>query len=219
MRGSRALVPAALVALGAAGCGSGGARDRSASEIESCLRAAQFVTAVALPGRHGSFGKVAAGRVAAIAVPAVYAGIDVYPSANTATRVFAAGENAGALLQHGNVIVKVLMPPWPVSVRTKQLEACAFGQHARPTASRLATENPPRPTGPEILGQAGCLACHQLGANGNNGPGRNLTHVGARLSPGAIAHALIDPVPPMPTFKGLSRRDLKTLVAYLSGLR
>src|SRR5579871_5486665 len=32
-----------------------------------------------------------------------------------------------------------------------------------------------------VVGQSGCLACHVIGANGNNGPGPNLTHIGSLL--------------------------------------
>src|ERR1700755_2490639 len=38
-----------------------------------------------------------------------------------------------------------------------------------------------------VVGQSGCLACHVIGDNGNNGPGPPLTHVGSKLPPGAIA--------------------------------
>src|SRR5438445_4121342 len=32
-----------------------------------------------------------------------------------------------------------------------------------------------------VVGQSGCLACHVIGSNGNDGPGPNLTNVGSRL--------------------------------------
>ena len=35
--------------------------------------------------------------------------------------------------------------------------------------------------GKEVVAQSGCLACHKLGDNGNNGPGPELTDIGARL--------------------------------------
>src|SRR4029079_15861977 len=38
--------------------------------------------------------------------------------------------------------------------------------------------------------QSGCLACHQFGDNGNNGPRPKLTEIGARLNPAAIARSL-----------------------------
>ena len=44
--------------------------------------------------------------------------------------------------------------------------------------------------GKEVVAQSGCLACHKLGDNGNNGPGPELTHIGARLPRNAIARSL-----------------------------
>ena len=41
-----------------------------------------------------------------------------------------------------------------------------------------------------VAAQSGCLACHQFGENGNNGPGPKLTEIGARLNPAAIARSL-----------------------------
>src|SRR5215218_7603976 len=41
-----------------------------------------------------------------------------------------------------------------------------------------------------IAAQSGCLACHQFGENGNNGPGPKLTEIGARLNPAAIGRSL-----------------------------
>ncbi len=35
--------------------------------------------------------------------------------------------------------------------------------------------------GKEVAPQAGCLACHKIGDNGNDGPGPPLTHIGSRL--------------------------------------
>ena len=33
--------------------------------------------------------------------------------------------------------------------------------------------------GKEVVAGSGCLACHKLGENGNNGPGPELTHIAA----------------------------------------
>src|ERR1700710_1773769 len=33
--------------------------------------------------------------------------------------------------------------------------------------------------GSEVVAGSGCLACHKLGENGNNGPGPELTHIGS----------------------------------------
>ena len=55
--------------------------------------------------------------------------------------------------------------------------------------------------------QSGCLACHVIGDNGNNGPGPSLTHIGPILRPGAIASTLRNPTAPMPSFKSLAQQS------------
>src|ERR671937_1139721 len=47
--------------------------------------------------------------------------------------------------------------------------------------------------GKDVAAASGCLACHKIGDNGNNGPGPPLTKVGARLPRQAIARTLINP--------------------------
>jgi menaquinol-cytochrome c reductase cytochrome b/c subunit len=76
--------------------------------------------------------------------------------------------------------------------------------------------------GAEVVGQSGCLACHVLGTNGNDGPGPNLTHIGALLPPQAIASTLINPTAPMPSFKTLAQNSptkFQNLVGFLSELQ
>jgi menaquinol-cytochrome c reductase cytochrome b/c subunit len=73
-----------------------------------------------------------------------------------------------------------------------------------------------------VTAQAGCLACHKIGENGNAGPGANLTKVGERLPREAIARTLVNPTAPMPSFAGLQRDDpqqFDNLVDFLSQLR
>ncbi len=73
-----------------------------------------------------------------------------------------------------------------------------------------------------VVGQSGCLACHVIGDNGNNGPGPPLTHVGSKLPPGAIASTLRNPTAPMPSFKSLAQQDpqkFQNLVGFLSELQ
>ncbi len=73
-----------------------------------------------------------------------------------------------------------------------------------------------------VVGQSGCEACHQIGENGNNGPGPNLTHIGSLLPQQAIASTLINPTPPMPSFKGLAQsspQKFQQLVGFLSLLQ
>jgi ubiquinol-cytochrome c reductase cytochrome b subunit/menaquinol-cytochrome c reductase cytochrome b/c subunit len=72
--------------------------------------------------------------------------------------------------------------------------------------------------GRNLVGQAGCLACHMIGSQGNNGPGPNLTHVGRQLSPTALLHVLRSPRPPMPSFASLRATRLADVVAFLHTL-
>jgi hypothetical protein len=70
-----------------------------------------------------------------------------------------------------------------------------------------------------VTAQTGCLACHRIGGQGNNGPGRDLTYVGSRLSPRQLERALISSKEPMPSFKRLPRPKFKAVVHFLSLLR
>lgn len=72
--------------------------------------------------------------------------------------------------------------------------------------------------GATIATESGCLACHKLGENGNDGPGPELNGVADRLSDEAIRSALVDPQAPMPSFKDLGDERLDQLVAYLKTL-
>jgi Cytochrome c len=73
--------------------------------------------------------------------------------------------------------------------------------------------------GERFVAQSGCMACHRIGDGGNRGPGRNLTHVGSRLSKRQIAHALVDPRAPMPSFKHLPARKFHDIARFLALLR
>jgi menaquinol-cytochrome c reductase cytochrome b/c subunit len=73
-----------------------------------------------------------------------------------------------------------------------------------------------------VVGQSGCLACHKIGDNGNDGPGPNLTHIGSKLAPDGIASTLRNPTAPMPSFKALATQNpgkFKNLVGFLSELQ
>jgi ubiquinol-cytochrome c reductase cytochrome b subunit/menaquinol-cytochrome c reductase cytochrome b/c subunit len=86
------------------------------------------------------------------------------------------------------------------------------------SASERATFN----AGELVVGQSGCLACHKIGDNGNDGPGPDLTHIGKILLPGAIASTLRNPTAPMPSFKNLAVQypdKFKNLVGFLSELQ
>jgi menaquinol-cytochrome c reductase cytochrome b/c subunit len=70
-----------------------------------------------------------------------------------------------------------------------------------------------------VVGQSGCEACHEIGANGNNGPGPNLTHIGSLLPEAAIASTLRNPTAPMPSFRNLPPRKFQSIVGFLSDLQ
>jgi len=75
--------------------------------------------------------------------------------------------------------------------------------------------------GKAVVGQSGCLACHQIGENGNDGLGPKLTHLASKLPEQAIAQTLRNPTSPMPSFKGLEESDpakFKAMVAFLGQL-
>jgi ubiquinol-cytochrome c reductase cytochrome b subunit/menaquinol-cytochrome c reductase cytochrome b/c subunit len=73
--------------------------------------------------------------------------------------------------------------------------------------------------GGRVVEDSGCLACHQIGARGNSGPGSNLDGIGDRMPASAIRRSLIDAPAPMPSFSQLPRERFDALVAYLSSLR
>jgi quinol---cytochrome c reductase cytochrome c subunit, bacillus type len=91
-----------------------------------------------------------------------------------------------------------------------------------PPASLNAQERATFTAGEEVVGQSGCLACHVIGDNGNNGPGPVLTHIGTLLPAQAIASTLRNPTPPMPSFRDLARNSpqkFQDLVGFLSLLQ
>jgi menaquinol-cytochrome c reductase cytochrome b/c subunit len=74
-------------------------------------------------------------------------------------------------------------------------------------------------SGRQVAVQSGCMACHVIGENGNDGPGPDLTDIGARLPKQAIARTLINPTSPMPSFKNLPPKQFDNLVVFLSQLK
>ena len=84
---------------------------------------------------------------------------------------------------------------------------------------KVAAEYEP---GKLVAAQSGCLACHKIGENGNDGPGPELTDIASRLPAQAIARTLINPTAPMPSFAGLQKsspQKFNALVAFLGQLR
>ena len=78
-----------------------------------------------------------------------------------------------------------------------------------------ATAGPPSK---EVVAQSGCLACHKLGDNGNDGPGPELTHIGARIPRNAIARSLQVGPSIMPAYGDLPPAKFQALTAYLASL-
>jgi len=106
--------------------------------------------------------------------------------------------------------------------------------HLQPRQVRRVA--PPRPTvspppgltvagrhrfirGRRIAAQAGCLACHRVGAGGHDRPASDLGGVGARLSTRQIKRALLQPRASMPSYRSLPRAARDDLVAFLRALR
>jgi quinol-cytochrome oxidoreductase complex cytochrome b subunit len=70
-----------------------------------------------------------------------------------------------------------------------------------------------------VTAQSGCLACHKIGHNGNDGPGPELTDIGVKLPKAAILRTLENPTAPMPSFAGLPEEKKSAMVDFLAQLR
>jgi ubiquinol-cytochrome c reductase cytochrome b subunit/menaquinol-cytochrome c reductase cytochrome b/c subunit len=73
--------------------------------------------------------------------------------------------------------------------------------------------------GKQVVAQSGCLGCHKIGENGNDGPGPPLTDIGQRLPRQAIARTLINPTAPMPSFRELPEDQFNNMVEFLAMLK
>jgi len=69
-----------------------------------------------------------------------------------------------------------------------------------------------------VAAQSGCLACHKIGENGNDGPGPHLSDIGDKLQPGAIRRTLENPTAPMPSFAAMPEDKKTALVNFLYSL-
>jgi menaquinol-cytochrome c reductase cytochrome b/c subunit len=72
--------------------------------------------------------------------------------------------------------------------------------------------------GKEIVAQSGCLACHKLGENGNNGPGPNLTHIAQNIPRAAIIRSVQIGPGIMPSYRDLPPEKIQQLADFLSSL-
>ena len=70
-----------------------------------------------------------------------------------------------------------------------------------------------------VAAQSGCLACHKIGHNGNDGPGPELTDVADKLPKAAILRTLENPTAPMPPYRDMPMDKKLALVDFLSQLR
>jgi menaquinol-cytochrome c reductase cytochrome b/c subunit len=87
-----------------------------------------------------------------------------------------------------------------------------------PNEIDLATA-PQYEAGKLVAAQSGCLACHKIGENGNDGPGPHLTDIATKLPKAAIRRTLENPTAPMPSFANLPPEKLNALVDFLSTLK
>ena len=85
--------------------------------------------------------------------------------------------------------------------------------------NEIALAVPPQyKAGEEVVAQSGCGACHKIGTNGNNGPGPELTHIGARIPRAAILRSLQIGPGIMPSYQGLPPKKLNDAADFLSSL-
>ena len=84
------------------------------------------------------------------------------------------------------------------------------------------TISPEYNTGKLVFAQSGCQGCHALAEHGNQGPGPDLTKTGQKLPRQAIARTLLNPTPPMPSYRQLQQKhpdQFDALVDFLAALK
>jgi len=91
----------------------------------------------------------------------------------------------------------------------------------KPPSSLVGTQRQQWLSGRAVAAQSGCLFCHKIGENGNDGPGPQLTKIAGRLPTQGIARTLQNPTAPMPAFtrEALGPKKFDSLVAFLSNLK
>jgi quinol---cytochrome c reductase cytochrome c subunit, bacillus type len=113
--------------------------------------------------------------------------------------------------------------PIATTVGVATIAAMAYltylGAHAV-APDKIAMEVPTQlEAGQRVANNSGCGACHKFGEAGNDGPGAELTEIGARLPRAAIERTLRNPTAPMPSYRGLPPEQFDALVDYLAALR
>src|SRR5918999_512360 len=73
-------------------------------------------------------------------------------------------------------------------------------------------------SGKQVVAQSGCLACHKIGENGNDGPGPELTEIADKTPKAALRRTLENPTAPMPSYAGLPEEKKEALVDFLAYL-
>jgi quinol-cytochrome oxidoreductase complex cytochrome b subunit len=73
--------------------------------------------------------------------------------------------------------------------------------------------------GKQVVAAQGCLGCHKLGENGNDGPGPDLTHIAARVPRDAIVRSVQVGPGIMPPYAGLTEKKLNDLADFLASLK
>jgi menaquinol-cytochrome c reductase cytochrome b/c subunit len=113
----------------------------------------------------------------------------------------------------------------PIATLTGIFVICAMGYLTYLGAAAGSTNSidmkvaPQFEAGKLVAAQSGCLACHKIGENGNDGPGPHLSNIGNELQAGAIRRTLENPTAPMPSFAGLPEEKKAALVAFLASLK
>jgi menaquinol-cytochrome c reductase cytochrome b/c subunit len=113
----------------------------------------------------------------------------------------------------------------PIATLTGIFVICAMGYLTYLGASAGSPNSidmkvaPQFEAGKLVAAQSGCLACHKIGENGNDGPGPHLTNIGDKLEAGAIRRTLENPTAPMPSFAGMPENKKAALVAFLASLK
>ena len=99
---------------------------------------------------------------------------------------------------------------------TADRHADAAAVVAQAAARRSRSTKPAR----TVVAQSGCLACHKIGENGNDGPGPDAdAHRARACRAQAIARTLVNPTAPMPSFKNLPPKKFNAIVDFLSQLK